>query len=101
MLLANTPAQTEFLLHSLEQTASGISLYMNSNKTEFICFNKDSVVFSLNSKPLNIVDQFIYLSSNISSTESDVNIHIDTCGIMVFIIGNEPDKQSSNLKLGY
>ena len=30
----------------------------------------------LRSKPLKLIDQFIYLSSNISSTESNVNIHI-------------------------
>ena len=36
VLLANTPAQAESLLHSLEQTASGIGLYVNSDKTEFI-----------------------------------------------------------------
>ena len=28
----------------------------------------------LNGKPLQLVDQFIYLNSNISSTESNVNI---------------------------
>ena len=30
----------------------------------------------LNGKPLKLIDQFIYLGSNISSTESDINIHI-------------------------
>ena len=34
-------------------------------------------VISFNVKPLKLVDQFIYLGSNISSTESDVNIHIE------------------------
>ena len=37
-LLANTPAQAESLLHSLGQAASGIGLYMNSDKTKFKCF---------------------------------------------------------------
>ena len=36
-------------------------------------FNQDSAIFFLNGKPL----QFIYFRSNISSMESDVNIHID------------------------
>ena len=30
----------------------------------------------LNGKPMKIIDQFIYVGSNISSTESDVDIHI-------------------------
>ena len=32
VLLANTPAQTESLLMSLEQTAEGISLRVNTNE---------------------------------------------------------------------
>ena len=39
-LLANTLAQAESLL----QAARRIGLYMNSVKTEFICFNKDSAI---------------------------------------------------------
>ena len=39
-----------------------------------MCFNRDGA--SLNGKPLKIVDQFIYLGRNISSTESDINILI-------------------------
>ena len=38
-----------------------------------MCFNEDSTIPSLNGKPLKLVDQFIYISSNISSTESNVN----------------------------
>ena len=30
-----------------------------------------------NGKPMKLVDKFIYLSSNISSTESDVSVCID------------------------
>ena len=74
-LLVNTPAQAESLLHSLEQTARGIGHFVNSNKTEFMCFNQDGAMSSLNGKPLKFV-QFIYLSRNISSTESDFNICI-------------------------
>ena len=37
-LLANTPAQAESFLHTLEQEVSGIGLYMNSDKTEFMYF---------------------------------------------------------------
>ena len=37
-LLANTPAQAESLLHSQKETARGIGLYVNSDRTEFMCF---------------------------------------------------------------
>ena len=39
VLLANTPAQSRSLLHSLEQAARDVSLYVNSDKTEFILIN--------------------------------------------------------------
>ena len=37
-------------------------------------FNKNVPISLLKSKPLKLVEQFMYLDSNISSTESDVNI---------------------------
>ena len=49
---------------------------MKSNKTEFIYFNKDGTIFSLNGKPLKLLDQFVCLGSNIPSTENDINVHI-------------------------
>ena len=55
-LLANTPVQTESLLHSLEKSAKGIGLCVNSDKTESIYFNQDSTIFSLNGKPLKLVN---------------------------------------------
>ena len=42
----------------------------------FMCFNQDGAISSLNGKPLKFVDQFIYLGSHISLTESDGNIHV-------------------------
>ena len=38
-LLANTPIQSESLLHSLEWVAGGIGLHVNADKTEYMCFN--------------------------------------------------------------
>ena len=35
-------------------------------------FNQDGAISSLNDKPVKLVDKFTYLSSNISSTESDI-----------------------------
>ena len=41
----------------------------------FMYFNQNSAIFSLNGKPLKLVNQFKYLGSNISLTENNVNIH--------------------------
>ena len=73
----NTYALAKGLLHSLEQAARGISLYVNSDKTEFICFVQDRAISTLDNKPMKLVDHFTYLGSSISSTESDVNKRIE------------------------
>ena len=51
-LPVDTPDLDESLLHSLEQAAKDIGLYVNSDKTEFICFNHDDANFSLNGNSL-------------------------------------------------
>ena len=38
-LLTNTPTLAKSLLHSLEQAAGGIDLHVNTDKTEYMCFN--------------------------------------------------------------
>ena len=42
-LMLLTPAQAESILNSLEQTAESIGLYMNTNKTDFICFKQEAI----------------------------------------------------------
>ena len=69
--LANTPTQAESLLHSLKQAASGIGLHVNTNKTEFMCFNWRGELSILNGRSLKLVDKFTYFGSSISSTEND------------------------------
>ena len=64
-LLPNTHAHVECLQHSLEQEAEGISLYVNANKRSYHHSKWQTSEISNN---------FTYLGSNISSTESDVNI---------------------------
>ena len=49
---------------------------MNSNKTEFMCFKQEGAISTLSDKSLKLIDKFVYLSSSISSTESDVNIFL-------------------------
>ena len=72
-LLANAPAQTETLLHSLEQVAVGIGLHVNAHKPEYMCFNQTGDISTLNSSSLKIVDKFTDLGSSVSSTETDIN----------------------------
>ena len=64
-LLANTPAQAESRLHSLELAASDIGLHVNTDKTVFLCFNQQGYISTLNGRSLNLVHlpwkhRFIY-----------------------------------------
>ena len=40
MILENTPTQAKSLLYSLKWVAAGIGLYVNADKTEYMCFNQ-------------------------------------------------------------
>ena len=82
-LFVNITAQAEFLLHSLEQAAGAIGLFVNVNKTEFRRFKQEGTISTLSGKPLKLVDQFTYLSNNISSTESDINIYLAKAWIAI------------------
>ena len=46
-LLANTPAQAKSLLHSLGRAAGDIGLHVNTDKTEFMCFNQRGDICTL------------------------------------------------------
>ena len=59
--LANTPIQSESLLHSPEKAAEDIGLYINANKTE--------IISTQNGKPLKTCSH-----TSAASTESDVNL---------------------------
>ena len=72
-LLANTPTQTEILLHSLERAAAGLGLYINVDKTEYIWFNQRGDISALNGCSLKLVDKFTSLGSSVSSTDIDIN----------------------------
>ena len=66
-------------LHRQDQTARGISFYMNSDKiTEFMCFKQNWAISTLSGKHEKLVDQFIYLVSNVSGLKSDVSIRIES-----------------------
>ena len=71
--LANTPAQAESLLHSLERAAGAISLHVNADKTKYMCFNQRGNVSTLNGGPLKLVDKSTCLGNTVSSTNQDIS----------------------------
>ena len=75
-LLANAPAQAEYLLHSLERAPGGIGLHFNANKTEYMCVNQRGDNSTLKGGSLRLVDKFNNLGSNVSSTENDINTRL-------------------------
>ena len=42
--LTNKTVQAESQLHSLKRAAGSIDFYMNSNKTELLCFKQEGVI---------------------------------------------------------
>ena len=75
-LLVKTTAQAESQLHCLKQEVRGIGFDLNSVKTAFMCVKEDGAISTLNVQLLKLVDIFMYLVINISSTLSDANMHI-------------------------
>ena len=75
-LLANSPTQTKSLLPSLEWAADGIGLHVNTDKTEYVCFNRRGNISMLKDGPLKLVDKFTYIGSSISSTEKNINTQL-------------------------
>ena len=73
-LFTNRPAQAESLLYNLEQAVGTIGLSVWATKAAFMCFNREEASSTFSGKPLNLVDIFVYLGSNISSTETNFNI---------------------------
>ena len=75
-LLANTPAQAETQLHSLERAAGGIGRHVNADKTEYMWFNQRGNISTLKGGPLKLVDKFTYQESSVSTTEEDINTRL-------------------------
>ena len=77
-LLANTPAQTETLLHSLKRAAAGIGLHVNADENKYMFFNQRGDISTLKGGPLKLVDKFTYRRSSVSSTEKDTSKGMDS-----------------------
>ena len=75
-ILANTPNQSETLLHSLERAAADIGLPVNAHKTEYMYYNQTGDISALDGTSLKLVDKFTYLGSSVSSTEKDIDTQL-------------------------
>ena len=75
-LLSDNSYDAQKLLHILEKSAVFIGLHVKGTKTEYMCYNQDGAIETLNKTLLKKVDDFVYLGSNFASTEKDVLIRI-------------------------
>ena len=75
-LFADNIEDAQDMLHSLESAAAVVGLHVNAEKTEFMCFNQDGTIMAQDNSQIKKVDNFVYLGSNISSTEKDVQFRI-------------------------
>ena len=77
-VLADILKDATTLLHNIEKTAKETGLYLNADKTEFICLNQEASegMKSLRGEKIKQVADFKYLGSYVASTERDVGIRI-------------------------
>ena len=52
-----------------------LTSHLNRDKTEYMCFNQEEAISTLNSGYPKLVDKFMYLGSRVSSTERGYSIH--------------------------
>ena len=97
-LLTNTPAQAQYLLHSLVKPARGIGIYVNAKKRVFMCY-KQEAISTLRGKSLESVDLFSYIGSNISFAESDASIRIGKIWIAIggLLIISDPSGERNGI----
>ena len=75
-ILANAPAQTETLQHSMEQATAGIGLHVNAHKTEYMCFNQTGDISAVGGSSLKLENKFTYVGSSVWSTENDIDMRL-------------------------
>ena len=74
-ILANAPAQTETLLHSLEQASTGHwPPWQCTHMCGTYVLKSKGDISTLNGSSLKLVDKFTYLGSSISSTKTDTDM---------------------------
>ena len=57
----------------LERAPAGIGHHVNAHKTEYMCFDQTGDISTLNGSSLKLVDNFTYIGSSVSSSETDIN----------------------------
>ena len=60
----------------LERAAGGIGLHINTDKTEYKCFNQRSDLSTLNGISLKLVNKITFQGNSVSSTEIDINMQL-------------------------
>ena len=59
--------------NGLERASAGIGFHVNTHKTEYMCFNQNGDISTLNDSSLKLLDKFTYLGSSASSNETDID----------------------------
>ena len=73
---SDTLKNATLLLHNIEIAIKEVGLLINEKKTEFISFNMNGIIQSLNGVSLKEVTDYKNLISHIENTAKDVNIRI-------------------------
>ena len=64
------------LMQSLGKATGGIDLYVNVDKTKYMCFNKKEDISNQIDGSLELMDKFTSLRSRVSFTENDINTRL-------------------------
>ena len=68
--------QVHDFLHRVRNNAARNGVFLNADKTDFMCFNQkqETVLSSINNDNIKKVGDFKYLGGWIDNTENDVNV---------------------------
>ena len=75
-LIADTVKEVETLMQEVERVAASVGLKMNEGKTKFITQNIENPdsIKSLSNSTIEYVEDFTYLGSRITDSESDIRV---------------------------
>ena len=62
--------------YTMQWASTGIGLYVNAHKTDYMCYNHTGDISTLDGTPLKLVDRFTYLGSCVASTEKDIDTRL-------------------------
>ena len=82
-LLANTFAEADSLLYSLQRAAADIGPHVNAHKTQYICFNQRGDISTQSDSSQKLVDKSTYLGSSASSIETYINTQLAKAWIAI------------------